>query len=441
MSETNRIEYKRELTRDMTLEKEVIAFLNYHEGGIIYIGIDKTGRTYGVTDLDGDMLKIKDRIKNNIMPSCMGLFDVSSEIRENRNIIKIIIASGSEKPYFKKRFGMSERGCFIRIGTASEPMPQRMIDDLFSKRTRNSIGKIKSNHQDLLFEQLKIYYEAKGTPLNDQFAHNLELLTEDEKLNYVAYLMSDTNNTSVKLAKYSGTTRADLIENEEYGNCSLIKATKNILARLKIENKTKTQITYGERKTQRLWSAIALKEAVLNAFVHNDYTTELLPKFEIFTDRIEITSNGGLPGGLNREEFFQGYSVPRNKELMRIYKDLEMVEQLGSGVPRILTFYDKECFLFSDNFLRMTFPASESVIEEIQKKFGTISERIRKEFGKNISSAFDVISKNPDYTAEQIGKEINKTSRTVENYLQKLKQAGIIERKGPKLGGYWEVLK
>ncbi|MCK4956905.1 MAG: transcriptional regulator, partial [Candidatus Cloacimonetes bacterium] len=159
-----------------------------------------------------------------------------------------------------------------------------------------------------------------------------------------------------------------------------IKATKNILARLKIENKTKTQITYGERKTQRLWSAIALKEAVLNAFVHNDYTTELLPKFEIFTDRIEITSNGGLPGGLNREEFFQGYSVPRNKELMRIYKDLEMVEQLGSGVPRILTFYDKECFLFSDNFLRMTFPASESVIEEIQKKFGTISERIRKEY-------------------------------------------------------------
>ncbi|MCK4956906.1 MAG: winged helix-turn-helix transcriptional regulator [Candidatus Cloacimonetes bacterium] len=58
-----------------------------------------------------------------------------------------------------------------------------------------------------------------------------------------------------------------------------------------------------------------------------------------------------------------------------------------------------------------------------------------------MSSAFDVISKNPDYTAEQIGKEINKTSRTVENYLQKLKQAGIIERKGPKLGGYWEVLK
>lgn len=66
MSETNRIEYKRQLTKELDLEKEVIAFLNYHEGGIVYIGIDNQGDTYGVSDIDGDMLKIKDRIKNNI---------------------------------------------------------------------------------------------------------------------------------------------------------------------------------------------------------------------------------------------------------------------------------------------------------------------------------------------------------------------------------------
>ena len=58
-SETNRVEYKRELIDD--LEKEAIAFLNYHEGGVIYIGIDKTGKAVGVSDIDGDMLKIKDR--------------------------------------------------------------------------------------------------------------------------------------------------------------------------------------------------------------------------------------------------------------------------------------------------------------------------------------------------------------------------------------------
>ena len=76
-SENNRIEYKQLLTDN--LEKEVIAFLNYKEGGVIYVGVDKNGQAVGVKDIDGDMLKIKDRLRNNILPSCMGLFDVATE--------------------------------------------------------------------------------------------------------------------------------------------------------------------------------------------------------------------------------------------------------------------------------------------------------------------------------------------------------------------------
>lgn len=71
----------------------------------------------------------------------------------------------------------------------------------------------------------------------------------------------------------------------------------------------------------------------------NDYTKEVAPKFEIFDDRLEITSYGSLPEGLSKEEFFEGYSIIRNKELMRIFKDLDLVEQLGSGIPRILQAY------------------------------------------------------------------------------------------------------
>lgn len=146
MSETNRIEYKREFNTDVDIEKEVIAFLNYHEGGLIYIGIDKQGKVLGVSDIDGDMLKIKDRIKNNISPSAMGLFDIVAETKEGKELIKIIVAGGTEKPYFKKKFGMTEKGCFIRTGTAAEPMPQAMIDKLFASRTRNSLGKIYSKN-------------------------------------------------------------------------------------------------------------------------------------------------------------------------------------------------------------------------------------------------------------------------------------------------------
>jgi len=209
-----------------------------------------------------------------------------------------------------------------------------MIESLFAKRARNSIGKIKSPKQSLTFEQLRIYYDSAGKTLNDQFAANLELLTEDGQLSYAAYLLSDVNNTSIKMAKYSGLDRADLAENNEYGYCSLIKATKQVLDKVDVENKTLAKITPKEREEQRLWNPVALREAIINAIVHNDYTSEVPPKFEIFNNRIEISSYGGLPQGLDEEEFFEGFSIPRNKELMRVFRDLDLVEHLGSGIPR-----------------------------------------------------------------------------------------------------------
>lgn len=75
MTETTRIENKAILTPELDIEKEVIAFLNYKGGGCIYIGVDKNGQTLGVDDVDDCMLRLKDRIKNNISPSAMGLFD------------------------------------------------------------------------------------------------------------------------------------------------------------------------------------------------------------------------------------------------------------------------------------------------------------------------------------------------------------------------------
>lgn len=450
MTETNRIEYKRELSDG--LEKEVIAFLNYREGGIIYIGIDKDGNTYGLADSDSDQLKIKDRLKNNIRPSALGLFDIVSEERNSKNILKIIVASGPEKPYHLKKYGMSEKGCFIRLGSAAEPMPQKMIDELFAKRTRNSISKIKAGRQDLGFGQLKIYYEESGYTLGKPFAKNLELLTEDGAFNYAGYLLADKNNTSIKVAKYSGITRTDLIESNEYGHECLVKATKQVIDKIAVENRTTTKITAKERQQANLWHPIALREAIINAFVHNDYTNEITPKFEIFTDRIEITSAGGLPEGLSKQEFFEGFSVPRNKELMRIFKDLELVEQLGSGIPRILEHYGKESFSFSDNFLRMTFiakeVADESTIREDRQKGGVTGGAMGGVTGGAID-AIDILTKrqkevlkliatNTTITYTEIAEALGINESPVGKHINALKTKGFIKRHGGTQG-YWEI--
>ena len=446
MTETNRIEFKQELTEN--LEKEVIAFLNYREGGLIYIGIDKQGKTIGIADSDGDQLKIKDRLKHNISPSCMGLFDVVSEKKDGFDIIKVIVASGSEKPYFLRKFGMTEKGTFIRIGSASEPMSQKIIDDFFAKRTRNSISKIKSNRQDLSFEQLKIYYEGIDRKLNDKFAQSLELLNEDGYLNYVAYLLADHNGTSIKVAKYKGLNRVNLVENNEYGYCSLIKATKQVLDKLELENKTRSKITYKERENQRLWNPIALREAVINAIIHNDYTNEVPPKFELFDDRIEITSAGGLPDSLNQDEFFEGVSIPRNKELMRIFKDLDMVEQLGSGVPRILDYYSKGCFKFSEHFLRMTLPID---VEETTFSGGQIGGQIGGQMGGAIeiegqvleltqrqNEVLDILKQDSKISRLALAKQMEISESAISKHLEILKEKGYIERIGGTRG-FWKI--
>lgn len=82
MPEDQHLEYKRELND--TLEKEVVAFLNHRDGGQIHIGIEDSGDLVGLTDPDGDQLKIKDRLRNNIQPSCLGLFDLVLENHEGK---------------------------------------------------------------------------------------------------------------------------------------------------------------------------------------------------------------------------------------------------------------------------------------------------------------------------------------------------------------------
>ena len=430
--ESHRVEHKQFLTD--TFEKEVVAFLNYHEGGIIYIGVDKDGKIVGCQNPDETQLKIKDKLKHNISPSCLGLFEVILETIEEKSIIKIIIASGRETPYYIKKNGMSEKGCYIRVGSSSEPMSQTMIEDLFAKRVRNSLGNIKSRRQDLTFEQLKIYYEEKGLKLNEKFASNLELLTDDGYYNYVAYLMADSNGVSIKVAKYAGTNKVDLIENNEYGYCSLIKATKRVLEKLEIENKTAALITSTTRKEQPLWNKVALREAVINAIVHNDYTTENPPVFEIFSDRIEITSTGGLSIIKNIDDFFSGYSNPTSRELMRIYKDLELVEHLGSGLNRILEAYDKDSFVMKQNYMKNIFYKNETPLD------GVVSGGVNGVVSGGVTELLEFIQTNPGLRANELSKHIDTPLRTVQRWLKQLKDENKIEFQGaPKTGGY--VLK
>ena len=463
-TETNRIENKEQLNEDF--EQEVIAFLNYKEGGIIYVGIDKNGQVVGMENTDLTQLQIKDRIKNNIQPSTLGLFDVTVETIDNKEVIKVIISSGTEKPYYLRKRGRTPEGCYIRVGSSKERMTERMIDDMYARRIKNTLKEIDSPRQELTFNQLKIYYEEHGLKLNDNFLQNLDLLTSEGKYNYNAFLLADENTVSIKLVRYLGNNKLELLENLEYGNRCLITATQKILDRLDVENTTYAKIEYFGRKEQEKIDSKALKEATINAIVHNDYSYGNSPIIELYSDRVEITSAGGLPQELSQEEFLEGVTAPRNKELIRVFKDVDLIENIGSGVLRILDAYDKSCFKFMDHFLRVSFKYKENPFEYDQKinqendqrELSNIQNKIislinqnskitQKEMAKINDKINDketqilkALNENPKLTIPELNKITKISTATISRYLKQLQDKRIIERVGSNKSGYWKIL-
>ena len=436
--ESNRIEYKRQLTDKF--ERSVVAFLNYPGGGEILVGVDDDGSVVGVPHVDAVQLQIVDRIKNNIRPATLGLFDVAHEERDGKDIVRVIVSAGQQRPYYLRMRGMTEDGCFIRVGSSSQPMTEHMIEGLLAKRQAPSLQTIRSPRQNLTFRQLKIYYEEKQLPPNKEFLQSLELMNDGGAFNYAAYLLADDNGVSIKVAKYAGTDKYDLVENEEYGNRCLLTATHRVLERLESENRTFAKIAYPTRIEKNLVDKTALREAIINAIVHNDYNLTV-PLVEIFSDRITVTSGGGLVNGLSQEDFFNCRSMPRNRVLMRVFRDVELVESLGSGMTRILRVYDRSIFDLTPSFLVVTFPL-EPMADGT--KDDTVNEPVNEPASEPLNTLamelLAMIRKNPGVNKEMLARKIGKSRATVTRIIRFLSESGKIKRIGSDKTGHWEIV-
>ncbi|MDR2835586.1 MAG: putative DNA binding domain-containing protein [Bacteroidales bacterium] len=449
--ENSRMEYKQTLTDN--IEKEVVAFLNT-DGGEIHIGVKDDGEVVGVQSPDEIQLKVKDRLINNIRPSILGLFDIDLNVEDNKLVVVIRLAAGMETPYYIKQKGRSEAGCFMRIGSAVQSMPEEMISKLMTKQKPLVLINNPSRHQDLTFNQLKIFYEGRGIILNSQFAKTLDFLTTDGKYNQLACLFADKNNMSVRIAKWWGTDKMELRENEEYGYCSIVKAMQKVIDKLDIENVTQAKkVGLGPRQEIKYVDSKSLREIIINAFAHNDYASGETPVFEIFSDRFEITTYGGLVEGLSKEEFYTGVSKPRSREIMRIFKDLEYVERLGSGIPYIVAKYGRDVVRFMSSVIRISVPFdekanNESRVESEKKPDNSATLIVKsrekgreKSREKSREKILYLLTEKPKITIDEIAANLQLSTKTIEKHLKNLKDGNIIMRIGPDNGGHWEIIK
>lgn len=435
--ENSRVEFKTKLVDD--LEESIIGFLNSKDGGNIYIGVADNGKIIGLNgNIDLLQRKIKDRIISNIEPSVLGLFDIEVLETDNKKYLNIIVARGLEKPYHLKGMGMTPDSCFIRIGSSNERMDEHLINKLFRERTKNSLKNIVSPNQNLTFRDLKIYYTEKGFDVGENFEKQLDFYTADGKYNYVAYLLADENRVSIKVAKYAGTDVDELIENYEFGYCSLVKATHRVLEKFITENKILAKITYPERKEQPMYDYKAVREVIINAIVHNDWSNEYPPKFEFFSDRLEVSSFGGIQNEFTEEEFLQGYSAPKNPELMRVFKDLELVEHLGTGIRRILKRYDKSIYRFFPHFIIVSIKYNENNFKYNNQSVNVMPYLNLTKVQEGIIS---LIEDRPSITQEEMAKLLGVTSRTIRNHIKYLVDKEYIIRIGADKNGKWTVTK
>ena len=161
---------------------------------------------------------------------------------------------------------------------------------------------------------------------------------------------------------------------------------------------------------------------------HQKQKRMVLTKFELFSDHLEITSTGTLPISMSKEDFFSGVSYPKNKELMRIFRDVEVVEALGSGMSRVMKVYDRNNFIFLDNFLRVSIPYNW--IEQESTTTESTTESI-----------LSAIRNNPSITQRELAEIVGITTDGVYYVMKQLREQGVIRRIGGRANGTWEIIQ
>lgn len=342
---------------------------------------------------------------------------------------------------------------FIRIGSSKENLrkyPERK-SQLFDVLRHGipSIENTPSAYQDLTFAKLLVYYATRGLELKPgTFEKNLGLRTQNGQYNILAQLLADDSHMPVRVAIFSGKTKADKLSSvREFGNQCLLYSLDDVLRYGDVLNiiQADERNRVVERKEVSLFEDAAFREAIVNAFLHNAWVTLDEPMVSVFSDRIEILSRGTLAPGQTMEGFFAGESVPVNRKLSEIFLQLHISEKTGRGVPKITEEYGRGAFEFRENSIVVTIPFNwvNAVGDKPGDKVGdkASSDARLEVLSKTQVRVLVEIRDDPNATKPVIANRVGVGKTTVDNAIAALKKHGLIERVGSNKTGWWRVIE
>jgi predicted HTH transcriptional regulator len=281
---------------------------------------------------------------------------------------------------------------------------------------------------------LKSIFASKGLTINSkQFETNVGLKLTNGHYNYMAELLADKNDVSIKVVTFKGTNKKEVIKRTEYGFRCLVIAMDQVISYIESINETKVKIGSHTREEEQLFDISCFRKAWVNACLHTKWEKKNPPAVYIYSDRIEIISTGGLPLDLTKSEFFRGISRPVNIKLQKIFGQLGYVEQTGHGVPLIVGNYGKQAFDLMDNYVNVVIPFNKAFNK-------TNNYKPDNKLNTSQVKILDLLNENPNYTIKDLVKLSGFSDGYTRNILAFLKEHNYIRRVGSNRYGYWEIL-
>ena len=349
MRETKDIEFKETVSNSFL--KTVSAFANY-DGGKIIFGIDDNGIVVGIDNTKRACLEIENLINGNLEPVPSYSLSIDSKYRT----VTLSVVEGAEKPYIYKL------NAYRRSDSSTVPVDRTEMKRLILAGQNMSFEELKAENQDLKFDLLtsKIKSELNVKEFNLDTLKTLELYTDSKGYNKAAELLADENSfCGIDIVRF-GDSISIIHDREELKDISILKMYDESIEIFRKYYKYE-RINGAIREDVYLIPEPAFREAIANAIVHRTWDIDTNINVAMFPDRIEIVSPGGLPSGINEEEYLRGgISILRNRIIANIFFRLHMIERFGTGIRRINEEYkdsfNKPKFEITQNSIKITLP-------------------------------------------------------------------------------------
>ena len=315
-------------------------------GGTVVIGVeDGSKNVRGLADVLAAEERLASLISDSISPRLVPDIDVIAW--RNLNLLAVQVYPSSTRPHHFERFG-PEAGVFVRVGSTNRRAEAPQIEEMrrwnrMDSFDEQAIPDLKSEAIDFraASEFLAPYRQmtARGwSTLRVTTEHQgRQAPTSGGLLLFGKDRFDRFPDAWIQAGRFAGSTRMRLLDSVEIRSF-LPRAAEEAVAFAQ-KHLTRQSLIEGVRREER-WSVplVAIREAVMNAVVHADYAQQGAPiRLAMFDDRIEIENPGLLPFGLTIEDIQQGVSKLRNRVIGRVFHELRLIEQWGSGIQRMTT--------------------------------------------------------------------------------------------------------